>query len=96
MYIVYILYSPSSDKYYVGQTDNLELRLQFHNELSEKSFTSKYRPWIIKQSIAVVDRSIAMRIEKYIKGRKSRKYIESLIHDQIIVEKLLQKFSSAG
>ena len=35
MYYVYILYSLTSDKYYVGQTDNLELRLKFHNELSD-------------------------------------------------------------
>ncbi|MCB9296522.1 MAG: hypothetical protein H6559_25920 [Lewinellaceae bacterium] len=33
-----MLYSPSADKYYVGQTPELETRLLFHNELSENSF----------------------------------------------------------
>jgi len=50
------LYSASADKYYVGQTDNLELRLKFHNELSEKSYTSKHRPWILKRSMVVNNR----------------------------------------
>ena len=45
MHHLYILYSPSSDKYYIGQTPDLETRLLFHNELSEDSFTSKHRPW---------------------------------------------------
>ncbi len=40
MYIVYILYSQSTSKYYTGQTDNLENRLKRHNSglsLSTKS-----------------------------------------------------------
>mgnify|MGYP006266271713 CR=1 len=32
MHYVYILYSPGSDKYYVGQTSDVGQRLQFHNE----------------------------------------------------------------
>jgi predicted GIY-YIG superfamily endonuclease len=31
MYYVYILYSATADRYYTGQTENLELRLQSHN-----------------------------------------------------------------
>ena len=72
MYYVYILYSTSSDKYYVGQIDNLELRLKFHNELSEKSYTSKHRPWDLKRSIELKNRSEAVRIERMIKKRKSK------------------------
>ena len=96
MHFVYILYSPSADKYYVGQTENLELRLQFHNELSEHSYTSNYRPWDLKLSIPVLNRSMAMRIEKHIKKRKSRVYIEKLIGDNETVSKLILQFSSAG
>jgi putative endonuclease len=44
MFSVYILFSEEHDKYYVGQTDDLERRLLEHNELSENSFTSRYRP----------------------------------------------------
>ncbi|WP_240507877.1 GIY-YIG nuclease family protein, partial [Algoriphagus faecimaris] len=31
MYFVYILFSPKTNKYYVGSTDNLESRLKHHN-----------------------------------------------------------------
>ncbi|MFN3941656.1 MAG: GIY-YIG nuclease family protein [Flavobacterium sp.] len=31
-YFVYILHSPNYDKYYIGQTNNLEDRLKRHNE----------------------------------------------------------------
>jgi putative endonuclease len=34
MHFVYILYSSKHDKYYVGQTDDVERRLVKHNELS--------------------------------------------------------------
>ena len=96
MYFVYILHAPASDIYYTGQTDNLPLRLQFHNELSQNSFTSKHRPWVLKRSIPVESRSTAILIEKYIKGRKSKKFIERLIEDQEAIEKLLRRFNSAG
>ena len=91
MYYVYILYSPSADKYYIGQTENLELRLKFHNELSEKSYTSKHRPWILKKHIGVNNRSEAVRVERMIKKRKSRKFIELLISYPSEVEKLLTR-----
>jgi len=32
MYYIYILYSPSSDKYYVGYTNDYNRRLLEHNE----------------------------------------------------------------
>ena len=44
MYTTYVLYSPGADRLYVGQTDNLELRLLRHNEGSVRS-TKPYRPW---------------------------------------------------
>lgn len=42
MHYAYILYSPSADKCYIGQTPDIETRLLFHNEISENSFTSRY------------------------------------------------------
>ena len=91
MFYVYILYSTSSNKYYVGQTENVEVRLKYHNELSENSFTSKHRPWEVKRIIEVKNRTEALIIEKYIKKRKSRKYIEEFIKYDKIVEELLEK-----
>jgi len=47
MYYVYILYSKTSDLYYVGYSDNPEGRLIEHNTKPLNTFTSKHRPWII-------------------------------------------------
>ena len=96
MHHVYILYSPSHDKYYIGQTPDIETRLLFHNELSTTSYTSKYRPWELKRAIEVENSSIAIKMERYIKGRKSRAYLEKLITDEKAVAKLRKRFSSAG
>jgi putative endonuclease len=46
MFYIYILYSKNSDKFYVGQTDDVQRRLNEHNhpEINTK-FTAKYIPW---------------------------------------------------
>jgi|GEM_PF-5101951 len=91
---VYILYSESAGKYYVGQTPDLETRLLFHNELSKNSYTSRYRPWTLKQAIEVPNLSIARKMENYIKKRKSRNYLIRLIEDAEAVEKLRKRFDT--
>ena len=93
MFYIYILYSIKADKYYVGQTDNVERRLLEHNEISENSYTSRYRPWILKIKLPVGDsRSLALKVEKHIKKQKSRKYIEDII-ERGSIQKLIEKFS---
>jgi putative endonuclease len=44
MFIVYILYSSSINKYYIGQTQKLENRIQENNGDETKSI-SKSIPW---------------------------------------------------
>ncbi len=96
MFYIYILYSENADKYYIGQTDNVERRLLEHNEFSENSFTSKYRPWVLMAKFAVGNsRGVALKIEKHIKKQKSRKYIEQIIERKSI-QKLIEKYSSVG
>ena len=36
MYYIYILYSKTIDKYYIGSTSNVENRLAFHNSARNK------------------------------------------------------------
>jgi putative endonuclease len=93
MHYVYILQSEKTEQYYVGQTPDLELRLKFHNELSESSFTSRHRPWKLLLSIPVNNGSEAVLVERYIKGRKSKSYIQQLIEQERAVEKLLRRFN---
>jgi putative endonuclease len=75
-HFVYILYSESYDKYYVGQTDNVSLRLERHNEFENThTFTSKYRPWVLMAFVEASSRSEAMKIEKALKKLKSKQRI---------------------
>ena len=93
MFYIYILYSPGTDKFYVGYTNDIERRLQEHNELSDNSFTSKYRPWILKSSFEVGNnRGVAMKIEKHIKRQRKRTYIEEIIKRSSIT-KLIERYS---
>ena len=96
MYYIYFLYSTVSDIYYVGYTDDVNRRLMEHNELSETSFTSKHRPWILKGQYAVGnERGMAMKIERHIKKQKSRVYIERILENGKI-DKLIERFSPVG
>ncbi|MBN8621858.1 MAG: GIY-YIG nuclease family protein [Flavobacteriales bacterium] len=91
-YFIYILYSEKSQIYYVGYTTDVVQRLLRHNEISKNSFTSKHRPWILKVYFGVVgDEADAMRIEKFIKKQKSRKFIERLIDEEVVFSEELAK-----
>ena len=90
---VYILYSSKNDKYYIGQTSNLELRILFHNEVSKTSYTSKYRPWEIYHSFEMESRSKAMQFEKYLK-KKPRSFIRRLKNDKQLQQFLLEKYNA--
>jgi putative endonuclease len=79
MYFVYILFSPKTNKYYVGSTDDLEARLKHHNSGATPSTKSGAPFWEIKHQESLPDRSAALKRELEIKRKKSRKYIEWLI-----------------
>jgi putative endonuclease len=76
-FCVYIIYSPSLDKYYIGYTSDIEKRLQEHNS-GISSFTAKANDWVLKYKEEFPDRISAITREKEIKTKKSRKYIEWL------------------
>ena len=77
-YTVYILYSETHDRYYIGQTENIEQRLIRHNKKMVPS-TKPYTPWTLVHLEHFASRADAMKREKDIKSKKSRKYIASLI-----------------
>ena len=77
MYTVYILFSKSSLKYYTGQTDNLENRLQRHNSGLSLS-TKNGKPWDLIYTIEFSTRSEAMLLEQKIKKRGAKRYLEDI------------------
>ena len=78
-WFTYILYSESINKYYVGYTHNLELRVQRHNSGWGK-YSKRGAPWKLVYSETFESKSEAIKRELKIKKKKSRKYIEWLIN----------------
>ncbi len=76
-FTVYILYSKAIDQYYVGQTEDLADRLHRHCSGYSQS-TKKATDWVLYHQEEYATRAEAMQRERYIKSRKSRKYIEGL------------------
>ena len=78
-FFIYILYSKKANKYYVGETENVNARLQSHLAGISK-YTSIANDWAVVHTESFDHRVDAIRREKEIKRMKSRKYIESIIN----------------
>ena len=78
MWFTYIIYSKSLDKYYVGHSKDVKLRLERHNT-GWSRFTSKATDWELKYTEIYNTKPESAKRETYIKKMKSRKYIETLI-----------------
>ena len=78
MWYLYIIYSPSFDKFYVGISNDVVKRLLAHNN-GKSSFTKRGIPWELKYSESFIDKYAAAAREKEIKMKKSRLYIEALV-----------------
>ena len=80
MFTVYVLYSPSSNKIYIGYTSDLTQRFKSHNELATKGWTIKFRPWEIVHTETLDTKQTAMKREKELKTAKGRQWIWQLIN----------------
>ena len=79
MFYIYVLYSASSDKFYVGYSNDPLRRVVEHNTKPFNTYTSKHRPWELKAFFECGEiEADAMRIERFIKKQKSRKMLEQL------------------
>lgn len=78
MYCTYIIYSQKLNKYYIGNTEDVKLRLERHNAGWSK-FTSQADDWELKYYEEYGGKAEAAKRELEIKRKKSRKYIEWLI-----------------
>jgi putative endonuclease len=74
-YFVYILFSDKLGTYYAGITNNIEKRLATHNTCGRK-YTTKGIPWKLVTTYNCNDRSEAFRLEKKIKKRGIKRYLE--------------------
>ena len=82
MYYVYVLYSKTHLKFYIGSTSNLEGRLQAHNHPANKSWTRSFQPWIIIYHETFDTKPEAMAREKQLKSAKGREFIKDIIQKE--------------
>jgi putative endonuclease len=77
MIIVYILFSNSLNKFYVGQTNNFDRRFHEHNSRQTK-YSSIGIPWNLVYKTETESRSEAMKLETKIKKRGILRYLKGL------------------
>ncbi len=77
-FIVYILFSETKNKFYIGFTSNLEERVIRHNQKS-KGFTGNVNDWKVVHTENYETKELAHKRELQIKSWKSRIKIEKLI-----------------
>jgi len=66
-FYVYVLYSESYDRYYIGQTSDMASRLNHHNAGQELA-TRPYVPWQLIFAIEKYGRGEAMILERKLKN----------------------------
>jgi putative endonuclease len=79
MYTVYVLYSRTWNKIYIGCTSNLEQRFLSHNSLAKKGWTVQFRPWEIVHTEQYEDKLVALARERELKMGHGREFIWDLI-----------------
>jgi len=77
MFYVYILYSEKFDRFYIGQTNNLTVRINQHNSGEVKS-TKHYIPWKIVYKESFETRKEAMQRERFLKKQRNKNFYKKL------------------
>jgi len=78
MYYVYVLYSTTLKKRYVGLTNDLRRRFAEHNR-GDSNFTNRGKPWKILYYEAFVNKKDAEREEIFLKMGKGRERLDIVL-----------------
>lgn len=90
---VYILYSSTLDKYYIGSCKEIISRINDHlSKYFPDAYTAKVSDWVIFFQIDGLAYSQARKVEMYIKKMKSRVYVQNLRKYPELAEKLKNMF----
>ena len=97
MATVYILYSRSINRYYIGSCVDITKRIIAHNNGDfEGSYTRRSSDWELFYSKEGLGYKLARKLELHIKSMKSRKYLEDLKKYPEIMERLLLQYGGMG
>jgi putative endonuclease len=80
LFTVYVLFSVTYNKIYIGFSSNPEARLAAHNAENGKGYTHAFRPWKMIHTEHFSTKAEAQRREKQLKSAKGREFIWRLIH----------------
>ena len=75
---VYILQSDSTRRFYVGQSQDLDGRVDYHNRYGIPA-TRNRGPWRLVYWKEYETRREALRRERDLKNKKSHQYLESVV-----------------
>ncbi len=92
MHFLYILFSEKLNSYYTGETPDVDIRLDLHNNHHfKKAFTNAADDWTIKLAFKTDSKENALYLESLIKRMKSKKFIQKVINDPSILNQILEK-----
>jgi len=95
MHYLYILYSSSSQKFYIGETNDIDERISKHrNHFYSNSFTKIADDWEIVLTFSCNDKDEAIYLESFIKRMKSKTFNNKIIADPSILKNILSKRKS--
>ena len=80
MYYVYILYSETLKKKYIGMTDDLKRRIEEHNR-GKSNFTRTGDKWKLIYYEAFLNKTDARREELFLKSGKGRERLKFLFQE---------------
>ena len=94
---IYILFSKTLNRFYIGSCAELNERLAEHfNKFFADSFTAKANDWELFLSIENLSYKQARSIEVHIKKMKSTTYIKNLKKYPEMISNLVEKYKLVG
>ena len=75
---VYVLYSPGHRRFYIGISDQPDVRFKQHNAGKVKS-TRPFRPWTMLLLEEHASRSEALKRERYLKSGWGRRWLKKQV-----------------
>jgi len=92
MHYLYVIFSENLNRYYIGETPDIRIRLDQHNKhYFKRGFTKAANDWKFSLTYQCENRTQALFLEKFIKRMKSRVFIEKIINNPQILSEILKR-----
>ena len=87
---VYVIHSAARDKFYIGETNDVDVRLKQHRTgYFKSSSTAGTTDWTMVLVVDCGDRSKARLVEAFLKRQRNRAFLDRFIHDSLYRRALL-------